>query len=95
MAKSILQVEKKCFLCDRESGLEEHHVFYGTANRKQSEKYGMKVWLCHECHTGNDGVHFNKAKDTYLKIYAQEKFDSVFGANTSFHSVFGKSYKEI
>ena len=49
MAKSILQKDKECFLCTRMQDLEQHHIF-GGPNRKWSEKYGLKVWLCQRCH---------------------------------------------
>lgn len=90
--KSIMQDEKQCFLCGTTLNLHCHHILYGTANRKQSEKYGLKVWLCQEHHTGNTGVHFNKTLDLHLKKLAQEKFNAVYGANKSFLEVFGKNY---
>ena len=56
MAKSIMQMDwDTCYLCGRNRiadpcGLEEHHVF-GGANRKFSEKYGLKIHICGErCH---------------------------------------------
>ena len=54
MSKSIMQHEKECYICRKlvgagvplpGAGLEEHHIF-GAANRKLSEHYGLKVWLC-------------------------------------------------
>lgn len=60
MAKSILQKDKECFLCTRMQDLEQHHIF-GGPNRKWSEKYGLKVWLCPRCHRDpRQGVHFNR-----------------------------------
>lgn len=64
MAKSIMQMDwDTCYLCGRNRiadpcGLEEHHVF-GGANRKFSEKYGLKIHICGErCHrNGKDAVH--------------------------------------
>ena len=90
--KSIIQSEKKCFICETTMSLEEHHCIYGTSNRKQSEKYGMKVWLCQEHHTGSAGAHLNKELDTHLKKYAQTYFEANLGTRTAFRSVFGKSY---
>lgn len=90
--KSILQKEKECFVCGTTYNLNDHHIFFGTANRKQSEKYGMKVWLCQEHHTGSAGVHFNKPLDIHLKKLAQMKFESVYGANTRFIDIFGKTW---
>lgn len=86
--KSVLQTEKKCFVCGTTCNLHDHHIFFGTANRKQSEKYGMKVWLCQEHHTGSAGAHFNKDLDMHLKKY----FEANLGTREAFRSVFGKSY---
>ena len=90
--KSILQTEKVCFICGTTLNLHDHHVIHGNANRKQSEKYGLKVYLCAEHHTGENGVHFNKDMDDYLKRIAQEKFESEIGSRESFREIFGKSF---
>lgn len=90
--KSIIQNKKECYMCGTTLNLHEHHVIFGTSNRKNSEKYGLKVWLCQEHHTGSRGVHFNREFDMHLKKLAQKHFEAKFGANTSFKTVFGKSY---
>ena len=89
--KSILQTEKECFVCKTTYGLEEHHCMYGSANRKQSEKYGLKVWLCHEHHRGNSGVHFNKELDLKIKKIAQSTFEREH-TREEFRAIFGKSW---
>lgn len=91
MAKSIIQNEKECFVCRSTQNLQEHHVFYGTANRKQSEKYGMTVWLCQMHHTGNRGVHFDKVLDTKLKEIGQKKFEETH-SREEFIKIFGRNY---
>lgn len=94
MARSIIQSEKKCLLCDTTIGLHEHHVVFGNANRKLSEKYGLKVWLCYKHHTGDDGLHFNKDFNEQLRKLAQMKFEEVYGANKCFRDIFGINYLE-
>lgn len=70
--KSIIQTEKECFICHCRTGLESHHCF-GGANRKISEKYGLKVWLCGYDHRDNkNGVHNNADKMLRLKQQAQK-----------------------
>lgn len=32
--KSILQTEKICYVTGDKTGLHEHHIFYGSGNRK-------------------------------------------------------------
>lgn len=90
--KSIIQKEKECYVCKTTFNLQEHHIIYGTSNRKQSEKYGLKVWLCRGHHTGSTGVHFNKPLDLHLKKLAQEHFEAEYGTRERFREVFGKSY---
>ena len=90
---SIIQKSKKCFVCETEYGLECHHIIYGTANRKQSDKYGLTVWLCNYHHTGsNQSVHHNKELDMHLKKLAQRKFEQVHGNRRDFMNAFGKNY---
>lgn len=80
-----------CLICGSPY-VEVHHVMYGTANRKLSDKYGLVVPLCQEHHRGSSGVHFRRSLDLQLKKLAQEKFNDLYGANTSFKEVFGKNY---
>lgn len=91
--KSIIQKEKQCFVCGTTLNLHDHHIFFGTSNRQQSEKHGMKVWLCAYHHNmSNAGVHFDKELDLRLKKLAQECFESTYGDRNTFRRVFGKSY---
>ena len=90
--KSVIQTEKKCFICGCEVNLEDHHVFFGTSNRKNSEKYGMKVWLCHMHHTGsNHSVHHDRETDLFVKRSAQLTFE-LDHTREEFRAIFGKSY---
>ena len=86
--KSIIQSEKECYLCQGINDLEEHHVIFGTSNRKNSEKYGLKVFLCHTCHTI---VHHNRKVDLKLKEVAQKRFEETH-TRDEFRQIFGKSY---
>ena len=79
-----------CMLCGRPA-VHRHHVFFGTANRKQSERYGMVAWLCRECHQGQKGVHNNRQADLSLK----REFQTIFEQNHSkdeFIRLFGKNF---
>jgi hypothetical protein len=90
--ESIIQKEKQCYACGTTYNLHDHHIIFGTANRRNSERFGLKVWLCQEHHTGSAGVHFNRDFDLHLKKLAQEHFEAEFGARNEFRSIFGKSY---
>lgn len=92
--KSIIQKEKECFICGRVHGLDEHHVF-GGARRKLSEKYGLKVWLCHNtCHIfGNRSVHKNAEADRFVKAAAQRcAMEEYNWSIEDFIGIFGRSY---
>lgn len=91
--KSIMQENKKiCYLCDG-IATEEHHCLHGTANRKLSEKYGLKVYLCHRCHrTGEYAVHRNRETDLRLIRTAQKIFEIQVGSREEFIRIFGKNY---
>lgn len=94
MAESIIQTDKKCYICGSRMWLECHHVFGGNPNRKLSEKYGLKVWLCHYCHNEPPrGVHFNATINQKLKAKAQQKAMDHYGWSVEmFRSIFGKNY---
>lgn len=79
MGKSIIQEERKCYFCSSERNLEEHHIFGGVANRKISEKYGLKVFLCRDCHTGKQGAQYYKERNLELKQEAQKAFVKLYG----------------
>ena len=72
---SIIQTEKECYFCGIRAGLEKHHVLAGVANRPISEKYGLKVWLCHNHHTGAHGAQYDEDLNRLLKQEAQKAFE--------------------
>lgn len=85
-----------CFLCkrNRHAGrLETHHIF-GAGNRKLSDKYGLTVTLCEECHrTAKHAVHQSAATMQYLHEYGQRKAMRENGWTVQdFIEVFGKNY---
>lgn len=89
---SILQSRKECYMCRTTLNLAKHHVFYGTANRKLSEKYGLTIWLCPEHHNMSDkGIHFNKPLDLQIKQIAQREFEDTYG-HEEFMRIFGRNY---
>lgn len=97
--KSIIQSKKECFICRKNydiettRGLHEHHIFEGTSRKKQSEKYGLKVYLCYRHHNMDSdfGIHYQKALDLELKQLAQRKFEETH-TREEFIQHFIKSY---
>lgn len=71
---------------------QEHHVIFGTANRKLSEKYGLKVYLCLAHHEeGPEAVHKNAKMARMLKARAQRTFGIQF-PDLNWMEIFGKNY---
>ncbi len=92
MPKSILSNEKRCYECGTTVNLHKHHIFFGIANRKWSEKYGCWVYLCaHHHNMSNDGVHSDKAFDLRLKEKCQAAFEKDH-SRAEFMQIFGKSW---
>lgn len=95
--KSIIQEDREhCFICGKNGGyfgLDEHHC-YGGINRSLSEKYGLKVYICHEnCHLS--GVHKNRELDRALKSIVQKIAMRKYSwTEERFREIFGKSYIE-
>ena len=108
MARSIMHSkdDRTCYLCmllrddfSARVDLQEHHAMPGTANRRLSERYGLKVYLCLQHHTqGPEAVHHNihhqrlvqrKAQEAFEEKYSHEKWMEVFGRNII--QPFGKS----
>ena len=86
-----MQNGERCWYCGRLTGLERHHVLGGVANRPLSEKYGLWVWLCHEHHTGKDGVQYDRKKGDALKRLAQIAFEARH-SHDEWMQVFRKNY---
>lgn len=64
----------------------------GTANRKLSEKYGLKVYLDPDHHRyGPEAAHKNAEVADLLKKEAQKAFERTY-PELSFREVFGKNY---
>ena len=76
MAKTRMMTRKgECYLCGAIGQTEEHHCF-GGPNRKLSEKYGLKVYLCLEHHTaGKLAVHRCRDTRRLLERTAQRIFE--------------------
>ncbi len=89
--KSVLQDKRECFFCHTTNWLELHHIF-GGSNKKNSEKYGFIVYLCHYCHNEPPfGVHHNAENMSKLRAIAQKKFEET-QSRDEFRRIFGKSY---
>lgn len=99
--KSIMQYKEagQCYLCrilNRDYSIkrdrQEHHVMGGMANRKLSEKYGLKVYLCPDHHLyGPYAAHGNAEVAELLHKEAQKAFILAY-PGLDFREIFGKNY---
>lgn len=90
--KSIIQNEKRCYLCGSTVNLESHHIFFGAALRPISDKHGLKVWLCAYHHRDQkNGAHGNREVDLYLKQKAQKAFEKKYG-HEKFMEIIKRNY---
>lgn len=82
-----------CYLCGKAANLECHHVF-GGANRKASDRYGLTVRLCHECHNEPPhGVHHSAKNQKKLQRRVQRVAMRHYGWSLNeFRTIFGKNY---
>lgn len=71
-----------------------HEVFFGTANRQKSIKYGLVVFLEPKMHNAsNKGVHFNSDFDLYLKMIGEKAYCDYYNKTVEeFIKEFGKNY---
>jgi len=91
--KSLLQSSKECYITKVNEGLHRHHIFYGTGNRKNSDRYGLWVWLIPRLHNiGTGSIHGGNWKlDLKLKREAQTAFEEKY-SHDKFMQVFGENY---
>ena len=80
----------------RYEGTHRHEIFFGTANRKKSIKYGLVVFIRPEDHNMSEyGVHNRKGHefDMYLKKLGQKRaMDEYAWTTEEFIEIFGRSY---
>lgn len=80
----------------RYEGTHRHEIFFGTANRKKSIKYGLVVFIKPEDHNMSEyGVHNRKGHefDMHLKKLGQERaMDEYAWTTEEFIEIFGRSY---
>lgn len=99
--KSIMHDKNSgtCYLCmmlhsdySEKDVRQEHHAIFGTANRRLSEKYGLKVYLCLEHHeAGREAVHKNAETALLVKKEAQIAFEERW-PEIEFKNIFGRNY---
>ena len=74
--------------------LHRHEIFFGNPNRQKSIRDGLVVFLTPEMHNmSNQGVHFNRAFDLFLKRIGQQAWMDYYGKTTEdFIKEYGRNY---
>ena len=90
-------MENSCFICGRDGRsvhLERHHLIEGRGRRQLSEKYGLVVYLCPDCHrNGPHAAHRDAVTAKRLHQYAQRLWmEQTGGTVEDFVKIFGKNY---
>lgn len=90
---SIMPLSER-YSITRFPGAHRHEIFYGSANRKLSIKYGLVVFLTPEMHNmSNNGVHFNRAFDLWLKQEGEKAALKHYNWSINdFIKIFGKNW---
>ena len=85
--------DRVCFYCGRMYMVEEHHLVHGSSNRKHSERLGLVIDLCSECHTGRNkhSAHGSEWNLKYKKL-AQRCYEDRGHTREEFMSIFGRNY---
>ena len=88
---SIVDKNKRCFICGTTQFLEVHHIMAG-ANRDKSTKYKLVVYLCSDCHrNGKNAAHRNRVTDLMLKEAGQRAFEREY-PELDFLKIFHRNY---
>lgn len=98
MSDGMFFTKEHCYryYSERVYGTVRHEIFFGTANRKKSIKYGLVVFIKPEDHNMSAyGVHNIKGHEfnTHLKKLGQKRAMNEYKWTTEeFIDIFGKSY---
>ena len=90
---SILQNDKKCYVCGTTQNIHIHEVMFGR-NRNNSIKDGCCVYLCGYHHNqSNEAVHFNHKLDMQLKQKMEKRWLEYYHKSIEdFIKKYGRNY---
>lgn len=94
MKSIVTEHDMICCICGREAEA-EHHLIFGTAGRELSEKDGLKVPICNNCHNMGEvtkRIHGNPMAERLSKMLGQAIFEAKIGSREEFRKRYGISY---
>lgn len=83
-----------CYFCGAPAEA-EHHLIFGTSNRKLAEADGLKVPICNNCHNFGDKmsrIHDNPMAEKMSKMLGQAFYEAHIGSREQFMKRYGRSY---
>lgn len=92
--KSIINIEKQCYICGTTINLHLHHILFGK-NRKKADEDGLVIYLCYYHHEGTYGVHGKNGHELDLKLkqIAEERWCKFYNKTPQqFIKRYGKNY---
>ncbi len=89
---SLIEDRYQCYLCGESRTDVEHHHIFGGPNRESSDKLGLVVMLCPDCHrTGKYAVHKDVGRGIELKVKGQTEFEK-FNSHEDFVRIFHRNW---
>lgn len=95
--ESIIPGDRKdrCYICGSHINIENHHIFFGSKNRDNSDWCGLTVHLCLEHHKeGRISAHKYREVNDALKRIAQKAYEEKIGSREDFMRIFGENCLE-
>ena len=100
----VTEYPEICIFCGRQAEA-EHHLIFGTAGRELSEKDGLKIPVCNNCHNMGQKlcrIHENPMAERLSKMLGQAIWEKewIFANNQqesrkareAFRKRYGRSY---
>lgn len=88
MKKGIVtEYQNICFLCGRQSD-GQHHLVFGTSERKLAEEDGLKVPVCNRCHNMGavqEKIHGNPVAEKLSKMVGQLAWEKAWITRDAIH----------
>lgn len=90
---SIIQKEKRCYICGTMNNIHIHEIFFGR-NRKKSIEDGCCIYLCGFHHNlSSEGIHFNHKLDVMIKKEAEKRWCEYYNKTIDdFRERYGRNY---
>lgn len=91
--RSIIQTDTDfCFYPECGKPATEWHHIFGGPRRKWSERDGLVIHCCHECHFKIHNGPESKSRMDALHKLGQEKFEALIGTHDDFMKRYEKNW---